>query len=685
MPLIRSGKPPRRGRALIPAARGPIPGKSAVFALLVAAAWVAPAAGQMATQDTARPPLTLPPVVDPSQTAEPVGDSAAGARAMEGGPSDPAELEAWLDGYLKSAMDENHVAGATVAVVKDGEVFLSKGYGFADEAARRPVDPATTLFRIGSVSKLFVWTSVMQLVERGLVELDQDVNAYLEDIEIPQAYGAPVTLEHLLTHAAGFEDHVIGLFGRSEEDLRPIGQVLAEQLPARVRPPGEVSSYSNHGTGLAMHVVETVTGVPWERYIQENVLDPLGMEHTTFAQPVPERLADDLSLGYDWQGGGFTEQPFEWVPLAPVGAASASAHDMATFMLVHLQLGEHGGRRILEESTALEMQSVLLRHAPGVNAMLHGFAELSRNGEWIIGHGGDTFWFHTQFAILPDRGLGIFISTNSAGGNPGAVVDAFIDRYFPVDDVAPTPPDDVAERFDQVTGIYRANRFSRTDPTKLSALVNTVRVRDGGDGTLRMSGTGTARWLEVAPLTFRQEHEPSTIAFRRVGDGRATHLFLGAVPYMALERVPASEHPMLHLALAAFAGAAFLLTVILWPLAGFFRIRYRTEDDESRLTRLTRFYAWAASLLFLLALVGFVVVVSDPNDVAMGDTGALRLVLWLPVVGGVMALGAVLSLFRAWYGRSGTMLGRLSYCVVVVAFVTFLWQLHTFNLLGWKL
>lgn len=637
-----------------------------------------------AAQDTVRPPPPVPPMVDAVAAQVPAAatDSVA---VVPGGPADSVELEAWLDGFLEAGMAEDHVAGATVSVVKDGQLFFSKGYGYADEEARIEVDPAVTLFRIGSVSKLFVWTSVMQLVERGMLDLDEDVNTYLNDIEIPDDYDEPVTLSDILTHSAGFEDHVIGLFGDSATDLRPLGEVLAEQLPDRVRPPGEVSSYSNHATGLAMYIVEVVSGTPWEQYIQENILDPLEMEHFTFSQPVPSRLANDASKGYRWTGSGFSEQDFEFVPLAPVGAASASAEDMARFMIAHLQLGEFEGRRILEESTALEMQSVLLRHAPGMNAMLHGFAELSRNGEWIVGHGGDTFWFHTQFAFMPDRNLGIFVSTNSETGNPTAVLNGFIDRYFPAEQEVLTPPDDFEDRAGQFTGAYRANRFSHTDVTKLGALASSISVTSGGDGTLRLSTTGDARWIETEPLTFQQEHETAVIAFRQDDGGDTSHLFFGAAPYLAFERTPLLENPNLHAWMAGIALLMFLCTVVIWPLSGFFRIRFAAEPRQPRLSGLARFIAWGASLCFLLASAGVLMVVSDANQLALGNTGTLGGVLWLPVIGAALGIWTVLYALYAWYDGAGTKAGRVALTLLAFACLTFLWQLSTFNLLGWKL
>src|SRR2546428_2353979 len=172
------------------------------------------------------------------------------------GLSDPRELEAFLNGVLSVQLADDHIPGATVSVVKDGRLFFAKGYGDADRQHGKLVSANTTLFRIGSVGKLFTWTAVMQLAEQGKVNLHADVNTYLKTFHIPATYPEPITLAHLLTHSAGFEDRGTGIFAPTTSDLKPPGQWLAEHIPARVRPPGELTAYSNYGAALAGYIVE---------------------------------------------------------------------------------------------------------------------------------------------------------------------------------------------------------------------------------------------------------------------------------------------------------------------------------------------------------------------------------------------------------------------------------------------
>ncbi|MFW6101741.1 MAG: serine hydrolase domain-containing protein, partial [Bacteroidota bacterium] len=347
--------------------------------------------------------------------------------------TDSAGLAGFMDGMIQAHLDSRHIAGATVAVVQDTNVIFSKGYGYADIKRNRKVDPNQTLFRIGSISKLFVWTAVMQLHEQGKVELDVDVNQYLDDIKVPDTYTEPVTLKNLMTHTAGFEDYILGLFARDTSALRPLDEILQQQMPARVRPPGRFASYSNHGTGIAACVVETVSGQSWNEYVEEHILDTLNMKHTSFRQPVPQSLPGPLSKGYKFRDGELQEQYFEYIPLAPVGAASSTASDMAKFMITHLQKGSSKGNTILDSSFAKMMQSPAFRPADNVNSIAHGFMNLSQNKTRIIGHGGDTFWFHSLMVLLPEHNVGLFISFNSENGDhaKNLVLEEFMDHFYP--------------------------------------------------------------------------------------------------------------------------------------------------------------------------------------------------------------------------------------------------------------
>ncbi|MFY9558018.1 MAG: serine hydrolase domain-containing protein [Blastocatellia bacterium] len=207
------------------------------------------------------------------------------------------ELATFFDGLIPVLLRKDDIAGAVIAVVKDGQVLFANGYGYADVEAKRPVSANSTLFRPASISKLFTCTVVMQLVEQGKLDLDVDINRYL-DFEISATYPQPITLRNLLTHTGGFQEtirhHTVPDGGR----IQPLNEYLPEHLPPRIFAPGGTPSYSNYGNALAGYIVERVSGQPFEEYVDEHIFRPLGMQHSTYVQPLPDSLKPLMSNGY---------------------------------------------------------------------------------------------------------------------------------------------------------------------------------------------------------------------------------------------------------------------------------------------------------------------------------------------------------------------------------------------------
>ena len=395
--------------------------------------------------------------------------------------SDPVDLEAFVDGIMAVHMRDKHIAGATFAVVKDGEIFLAKGYGYADLEKRKPVDPERTMFRPGSVSKLITWTAVMQLVEGGKIDLDVDVNTYLKDFKIPETFPEPITMKHLMAHTPGFEEKATGMAARTVDDLMPVGEFLKEYMPARVRPPGIITSYSNYGTALAGYIVEVLSGLPFEAYVKEYIFNPLGMTHSTFIQPPPADLVNHMSVGYKFEKGMFKADEFELIHgMTPAGSMSASGADMARFMIAHLQKGRFGEIRILEEETANLMHSQLFTHDPHVVGNAHGFWEMRYNNIYALEHGGDTLLFHSFLVLIPEHNTGIYVAYNSVGGGgPPRVqlVESILDRYFPLEIKADLePPSDFKKRAKKFTGTYMVARANFTTYEKIANLFMTYKV-----------------------------------------------------------------------------------------------------------------------------------------------------------------------------------------------------------------
>src|SRR5712692_5026871 len=436
------------------------------------------------------------------------------------------DLGVFLDGVMKIELERDDIAGGVISVAKDGKVLFEKGYGYADVAKKKPVSPEDTLFRPGSISKLFTGTAVMQLVEQGKLDLDRDVNDYL-DFKLPATYAQPVTLRRILTHTAGFEEVAKDLFSRTPSSL---GQYVLTHVPARIYAPGTLGAYSNYGVTLAGYVVQRVSGEPFDQYVANHIFKPLRMVHSTFSQPLPPSLAPLMSDGYKVASGG--SKPFEEIPASPAAALSTSGDDMTHFMIAHLQDGRYGDVRILRAETAQLMHSRQYTGDPALNGIAISFFEESRHGHRILGHGGDTRYFHSDFHLVLDANVGFFISVNSAGqgysqgyfDHRDAIWKEFLDRYFPyplpaIPTVATAPADAPA-----LTGSYMASRRGDTNFFKAGALLREFAVRAKPDGTLvidRVRGFNgqPVQWQEIGPLVYQRVCEQEHIAFKLYASG----------------------------------------------------------------------------------------------------------------------------------------------------------------------
>lgn len=611
-------------------------------------------------------------------------DPACGATPKRA-PQDRAEVEAFFDGVIGAQKQAHHINGVTIALIADGKVLFAKGYGYAEVAKNRPVDPERSMFRIASISKLFTWTAVMQLVEQRRLDLDRDVNAYL-DFAIPPTYPEPITLSSLLTHTPGFEDHpVVGLFARQPEALLPLDETLRRDLPARVRPPRRLASYSNYGTALAGYIVQRVSGTPWEDYIEKNILQPLEMNHTTVRQPVPPALAADLSGGYTYSEGRFREQGFEYVPLRPAGPISASALDMTHFMIAHLQNGRYGKTRILAEQTAQRMHTRLFTHDPRLNGMLYGFIESNRNGERVFGHGGDTMWFHSVLLLLPERNAGLFVSYNTDSGAKarGELLNAFFDRYYPENRPAPKPAAPAAlARF---AGTYATTRYSHYTLAKLARAFGALQVSATEDGFLSTSGgsSETKRWAQIEPLLFRQIDGPDTMLFREEAAGQdIDYMFLNGAPIVAFQRLTGIQSPRFHLLLAGACALLFLSALIGWPVSLYLDWRRKTRRPAA--ARAAALVLTAAAALMVLFAAGMAVTVSNANVIVFGVPPALRTLLTIPPIFALLIAVAAAFTLKAWRRDYWSAGACVHYTLVVLAGFVSLWALNYWNLLGFR-
>ncbi|RPI82381.1 MAG: class A beta-lactamase-related serine hydrolase [Chloroflexi bacterium] len=602
------------------------------------------------------------------------------------GLEDPAELEAFADGVMNALMKRDHVPGAVLVVVKDGSPFFSKGYGYADVENRIPVDPEQTLFRPGSVSKLFTWTAVMQLVEHGKISLDEDVNTYIDYI-IPNTFPEPVTMSHLMTHTPGFEDVGQDLFKLDEENVQTLEEYLKARLPERVFPPGEIGAYSNYGTALAGYIVQRISGMPFEVYVQQNILEPLGMQNSTFQQPLPESLASNMSKGYNFQGGEYVEGGFEFVVGTPAGALSATGADMARFMIAHLQNGQIDGTRILAEETAVQMHEQLFTPDPRFEGMAHGFFRSMVNEKLILSHGGDTFLFHTNMFLIPEDNVGVFISTNGTTGalTAAGMTDAFMDKYYPVEVQGPAQqPSGFQERIGPFLGEYYLARSNFTTFEKVVSILSPVRINMNQEGNLQVSLPGeVSQYVEVEPGLLQDRLEPDNRLLFLAGD-EGQHYLIPPVPFTFIKS-PWYGTTSFQGLLLIFSLVLFLIAVVRWPITSI--VNRKPGERQSAGARSARWLGFLASLVGLVFIIWFILIMLDvhpaygvPNIFFQNPPG-FNILIILPMILAVLSLGMLIFLVIAWVRKYWSVSGRIFYTLLTLAVFVFVWQMVYWNLL----
>jgi CubicO group peptidase (beta-lactamase class C family) len=616
-------------------------------------------------------------------------------------PLERANLEPWLDGFVPSALRAGDIAGAVVVVIKDGQVLLQKGYGLANVARRIPMDPDRSVIGVGSVSKLFAWTAVMQQVEAGKLDLDRDVNAYL-DVVVPATFPQSITLRHLMTHTAGFgartfQNVPAGAHARSLAEY-----IRGTPVPVRMRPPGQVAAYSNYGAMLAGYIVERVSGEPFVDYVDRHILSPLGMTHSSFRRPIPPELARDLAPSYSLASGEPEEEANEEPAGDPSGHLLTTASDLSHFLLAHLENGSDGGHQILRPETVRTMHTPTFWLLPGLPGTALGWFRLDRNGHEVLWHGGDIASYHTAVHLLPAERVGFFIGLNSSGVSHGAlsesnalrtaVFNRFMDRYFPAPPVVDPPTAATAlEHARLAAGEYTISQRPAGDFMEAVFLLTLAQIdlsiTANPDGTIETPGFlhfengRPQRWRETGPFVWREVGGPAELRMR-VDGGRVTGFAPSDLPALWLnERTSTRESRRLNLPLLLIAVIGLAFVNLGWLVAAVIRRRRRARLElpprERRAARLTR----VAAGLGLADLLGWGAVIAAGLPQRVGAEPWIRLV---QLVGLVCVAAAVASLWSAWVTATGhrTAVAKLASVVTALAMVELVWFSFTFKLIS---
>jgi len=607
-------------------------------------------------------------------------------------PLEKTDLEAFFDGIIPLQLERSDLAGATVLVMKDGKDLLRKGYGFSDVSKKKPVDPETSMFRLASISKLFTWISVMQLAEQSKLDIDTDVNKYL-DFQIAPAFGKPITLRNLMTHTGGFEEEIRDILLTDPKIATPLREFLIQNQPRRIFPPGEVPAYSNYGVGLAGYVVQRVSGEPFEQYVAEHIFHPLGMRHSSFKQPLAEDLLQFPSDGYR----NNTEKPavgFEIFSPGPAGGVSSTASDMGRFAQALLNGGEWDGHRILKTETLQAMWTKQFGTSDALPAICMGFYQTWRNGLHFIGHDGDLIAFHSMFLLEPKEKLVIFVSYNSAGSanrSRAEILTSFADRYYPYSqtpEFQKVPTDELRA----ITGTYQATRRSDSTRLKLGNLLGQGGATVDKDGVLRVDEFTDLRghvrkWKPIGKDLWQEVDDQRRMFAIRDSSGKIVRIAVNFAG-VQFERVPWYENGQMILPILACSLAILLVVVAAFLMRLGRRIflskrpALKQQPGSVRLTLGSKLSAAA----WILLTVGTALLMSRLQNETMLPTHAIdKYFVMMNLVTGVaifLSIFAVLAGLRVWRLTDVRFISKLKFSLVGAACIFLTWFSVHWHLIG---
>jgi CubicO group peptidase (beta-lactamase class C family) len=474
----------------------------------------------------------------------------------------PEAVEAFVDGFASVYLPELDVPGLAFVMVKDGEVFFSKGYGYADIENRVPFNPQQTIVRGGSIVKTVTALALVQLAGQGKIDLDADVNQYLTHFQLADTFDAPITARQLLHYTAGLDNRFIGIRVESADEILPLSEYLARRLPVRTRPPGEFRAYNDHEIALAGLLVEEVSGMPYNQYVQEQIFKPLGMDSTSIY--LPEQDSGHVAVGYSSNG----LYPLNYYNLNDAAGAgfNTTPADLARYMIMHLENGKLDGEQVFSESLIEELHTTRFTHHPKLPGIAYAFDETFWGGRRILAKSGGAPGFQNRMLLLPDEGVGIYFVYNrdSSVRLAGKLEQAFLERFYPGnnlpvgEEVLATDPNEMA----RYTGYYISlNDYSAHSIEKVQALMEQEQVTLNEQDRLKYAG-GTL--LRMDRNLFQWSDGGDYVAFGEDKNGNVDYMF---VQRTALLRVPWIETFPVQMGLLGFSLVTFVAALLGWLAA----------------------------------------------------------------------------------------------------------------------
>lgn len=476
-----------------------------------------------------------------------------------------SDLEAYIDEFVEPYIGQT-TAAASIAVVHDGHTVFSKAYGYADIPNQIP---ATTdsVFEWGSISKLLVWTSVMQLVESNKLNLQTDIREYLPDHFLKRlTYDEPITLLHLMNHTAGFEEYMFDMAYTSPEQVLTLEEGLLKAEPAQIYPPGQTVAYSNYGNSLAAYIVERVSGQSYADYVNEHILIPLQMNHSVIRSVLNDRqdLLNQKTKGYlSVEDGQPIEGPWNYMSMYPNGGANGTADDLARFAIALMPTSNEQSSLFSQADTLSDMLSSSKSADPYMPGIAHGFWEYP-GASRTLGHGGNTMAFSSSLQFSPDARLAVVVLTNQAGESH--LVHGLSQALIGTPDIPAS--DQLLPDSSAVAGRFVAARRPDQGFMGVYPYLSLMQVTSDNPNALTVKLAGyEGSYKQVRPYLYQRIGGDSELGawpfiFFQTDDGSVTRVSLYTSDYLPLS----ASHSLVLLTVQGIAAIVALLFFLIAPL-----------------------------------------------------------------------------------------------------------------------
>ncbi len=570
-----------------------------------------------------------------------------------------------MDSIILSHQSEYNVTGATYAIVKGEKLLAMNHIGLADLENKLPMDAEHTTFMLGSLSKLVVATAVMQMVERGQLNLDTDVNDYLKTIEVPA-----VSLRQLLTHTAGFEERTFARLRLEEKDFISLNDYLSKRMPNQIFPAGKVAAYSNHGVALAGLVVEEISGLSFEEFVQQNIFGPLDMQNSTFI--LNEQSKTRLAKPYQIQKGQAIPTHFEYVQTIPASMLIGSARDMAHFMMAHVNGGTLNGKQILKKETIDTLQKRHFSGHPSIYGRALGFFEREFRGMRGLTHGNNRNGFISYIHLIPEDSLGVFVTIN--GGQSAfrnIVINEFFRMIYPVKE-KPSPSFQKLGNARKFAGTYLRTRRNDTSIERIFyqvVLGNEVKVKALKDTALFLFNEP---YKVVEPGLLGNPAGSFHVAFSKINGVPTLHLPGRADAFQKVSWYGQKGFTFFSLGLST-------LTFIIILIGGLIRLFFKKKRKEASPFKYWRAFA-GSGLLFIVTFFGSIAIIGA--NIQYGIPTFFYLIFLLPILSIIFFVIAGLGSLKAWMDLGK--MGRVKHGLLIAIGLIFVWQLYYWNFIGFS-